>query len=287
MTLIKGWILLLLVLGGCSGISESEDVPATVDSLEAASTAAAPSPPVETAAPTETDLTAEYESQYDAALKLADSTAKLVQQAQSSDDWSLIVSRWQRTISQLQAIPAEAPNHATAQNKISEYERNLAYAEQQLNQLNNPPAPIPLARVSAPAPARQTTPPDSPTASADRFTIPIMSRSGGTPVILVTFNGGTSAPMILDTGASSTLITQSVANQLGLSPTGQIRAATASDRAVTLSTTQVSSLNVGSITRRNVTVAIGDAVPIGLLGNDFHQGYDISIRANTVEFIRR
>ena len=39
------------------------------------------------------------------------------------------------------------------------------------------------------------------------FRVPIKRRSGRTPVIDVTFNGGQSFEMIVDTGASKTLIT--------------------------------------------------------------------------------
>ena len=312
---ILGWTVAMLILSGCSsapdgsGASEgastngaatadSGTVPAAVNAAsaealptESASAAATPAATPAQAAPTSETSNNQYEDQYATALNLAGSTSKLVQQAQSLDDWSLIVGRWQRTIAQLKAIPHSASSHAAAQGKIAEYESNLAYAQAQLDRLSNPPEPVPLAQVTTPTATSQSqslsVSPSPSSGSANRFTVPIVSRSGGTPVIMVTFNGGTSFPMILDTGASGTLITQTVADRLGLSPTGQIRAATASARSVTLSTTRVDSLTVGSITRRNITVAVGDAVSVGLLGNDFHQGYDIVIRANTVEFIRR
>ncbi|MEL6249366.1 MAG: aspartyl protease family protein [Cyanobacteria bacterium J06627_15] len=242
----------------------------------------APEAPEETAAPVPPN------TGYDEGLALAAGAVKLGQQAQSPDDWDLVVSRWQRAIERLKTVPAGDPHHATAQAKVTEYERNLAYAQAQLERLENPPAAVPLARPAPvasptrPAPAR----PAQATAS-DQFQVPIVSRSGGSPVILVTFNDGLSVPMILDTGASGTLITRDLANQLGLTVTGQTLAATASDRAVPLDLARVNSMTVNGITRTNVTVAVGDAIPIGLLGNDFHQGYDISIRASSVEFIRR
>lgn len=244
----------------------------------------APEAPEETAAPVPPN------TGYDEGLALAAGAVKLGQQAQSPDDWDLVASRWQRAIERLKTVPAGDPNHATAQVKVTEYERNLSYAQAQLERLENPPAAVPLARpapVASPVPARPAPASAALAASSDQFQVPIVSRSGGSPVILVTFNGGSSVPMILDTGASGTLITRDLANQLGLTVTGQTLAATASDRAVPLDLARVNSMTVSGITRTNVTVAVGDAIPIGLLGNDFHQGYDISIRASSVEFIRR
>jgi aspartyl protease family protein len=40
--------------------------------------------------------------------------------------------------------------------------------------------------------------------------------------------------------------------------------------------------------KRNITVAVAPpAMPIGLLGQDFYEGYDISIKADVIEFRRR
>ncbi len=285
-TSIRYWLLTLLLVSGCSTAVEeiTNAESATEGPVASTPTVALADPVASSPTPPVVDTT---DGRYDDAIALAGSTAKLVQQAQSPDDWSLIVSRWQRTLAQLNAVPVGDPNYAAAQEKQAEYERNLAYAEQQLAQLSNPPEPIPIARTAVPvatAPAPTQVPP---TVSPERFTVPILSRRSGTPVILVQLNNGLSVPMILDTGASRTVITRSVAAQLGLDPTGQIIATTASDSAVALDTTEVMTITVGGITRSNVTVAIKDAGNTGLLGNDFHRGYDISIRANTVEFNRR
>ncbi|MEO0541211.1 MAG: retropepsin-like aspartic protease [Cyanobacteria bacterium P01_A01_bin.105] len=277
------WPLLLLLAGGC-GTVNGDTAPATPPPVSAPAPAPEKAPATPATAPDQPDQS-DQQAPYDEAIALAGSTAKLVQQAQSPDDWSLIVNRWQRVIAQLKQLPSSNPNYANAQNKIAEYKGNLTYAQQQLKQLSNPPAPMPIAR---PAPRQApTTAPATASATPRGFTVPILSRSSGTPVILATFNGDMSFPMILDTGASSTLITGDVASRLGLSPTGQIQAATASDRVVVLNTTELTTLSVGGLTRNNVTVAIGDAVPVGLLGNDFHQGYDLNIRADRVEFVPR
>ncbi len=46
----------------------------------------------------------------------------------------------------------------------------------------------------------------------------------------------------------------------------------------------VDSIRVGNITRRNLPVSIGDAVPIGLLGNDVYKNFDVTLQVNSVEF---
>ncbi|MEO0757810.1 MAG: aspartyl protease family protein [Cyanobacteria bacterium J06648_16] len=277
-----------LLLSSCGQLPNQNLEETNVAETSTAGMAVNSTPTVAPEAPEETAAPVPPNTGYDEGLALAAGAVKLGQQAQSPDDWDLVVSRWQRAIERLKTVPAGDPNHATAQAKVTEYERNLAYAQAQLERLENPPAAVPLAR---PAPvASPTRPaPASPAqaTASDQFQVPIVSRSGGSPVILVTFNDGLSVPMILDTGASGTLITRDLANQLGLTVTGQTLAATASDRAVPLDLARVNSMTVNGITRTNVTVAVGDAIPIGLLGNDFHQGYDISIRASSVEFIRR
>ena len=55
------------------------------------------------------------------------------------------------------------------------------------------------------------------------YRIPIKRRSGNTPIIDVTFNGQKTFEMIFDTGASGTLITQSMANALQLKPSGTLQ----------------------------------------------------------------
>ena len=89
--------------------------------------------------------------------------------------------------------------------------------------------------------------------------------------------------MILDTGASRTLITRQMADELGVVVTEKMVAATASENEVTFDIGQVRSMSIKDITLRDARVSIGDAVSIGLLGNDFLHGYDVTIRADVVE----
>jgi aspartyl protease family protein len=119
------------------------------------------------------------------------------------------------------------------------------------------------------------------------FRVPIKRRLAKTPVIDVTFNGNQTFEMILDTGASATLITQKMAKALNIQPKRAVRAQMADGREVQFVTTQVESISVSGAVVNNVEVAIAPQADIGLLGHDFLDGYDVKIRENVVEFHRR
>ncbi|MEM9904561.1 MAG: aspartyl protease family protein [Cyanobacteria bacterium P01_D01_bin.44] len=219
-------------------------------------------------------------------IQLASSAFVLGQSAQSADDWQLVASRWQQAITTLKTVPQGDANYATAQAKLPEYQRNFNYAQQRLEQLKNPPPLRPIATpVRPPAPAGQVSAPVR--ASDDRFRVPILRRQGGTPVIEVTFNGGQRYPMILDTGASHTLITRTMANELGVVTEGQINANTASNQRAVFDVGRVDSISVAGITQQNLPVGIGDSVEIGLLGNDFYKSFDLVLQQQSVEFRMR
>ncbi|MEO1400480.1 MAG: retropepsin-like aspartic protease [Cyanobacteria bacterium J06635_1] len=234
-------------------------------------------------------------SAYADGIKLASSAFLLGQSAQSPDDWQLVTSRWQQAINTLETVPQGDTHYATAQAKLTEYQRNFNYAQQRLEQLKNPPPLRPIA-----TPARPTAPvlgqasgvdgaaASTPVrASDDRFRVPILRRQGGTPVIEVTFNGVQRYPMILDTGASHTLITRTMANELGVITEGQINANTASNQRVIFDVGRVDSISVSGITQQNLPVGIGDSVEIGLLGNDFYESFDLVLQEQSVEFRTR
>ena len=72
------------------------------------------------------------------AIDSAISAATLTQSAVSKDDWKLIVSQWQRAISLLKFLPTSHPKRVLANQKIVEYQRNLAYAQQQAARVSKP-----------------------------------------------------------------------------------------------------------------------------------------------------
>ncbi|MBW4611910.1 MAG: retroviral-like aspartic protease family protein [Desmonostoc vinosum HA7617-LM4] len=116
------------------------------------------------------------------------------------------------------------------------------------------------------------------------FRVPIKRRIGNTPLIDVTFNGKQTFEMVLDTGASSTVITQEMASNLKLKTTGILQAQIADGSRVQFSTGKVKSLAVGEITANNIEVAIAPKAGFGLLGHDFFGKYDIKILETEVEF---
>jgi len=66
---------------------------------------------------------------YKQAIAQAMSAANLVQSASSQDDWKLVVSRWQKSVSLLKSIAKADPTYAKAQTKAAEYQKNLVYAQ--------------------------------------------------------------------------------------------------------------------------------------------------------------
>ena len=120
------------------------------------------------------------------------------------------------------------------------------------------------------------------------FAAPIVRRAGGIPIIQVTFNNTKPFDMMVDTGASGTLITQQMAKTLGVEPDGFIRINTASARGVKIQTGVVNSIEVDGAVVQNLKVAIaGPELDVGLLGHDFFGQYDVTIKENIVEFRRR
>lgn len=263
--------------------------------------AAPPSPSPDAIAPSPTPVASvaavatPEENRFQRGLDRAASAATLSQIAQSRDDWRLVASRWQQAIDQLRAIPSGHPDHGKAQQKIQEYQRNLTVAQARADRPQPPVVPRTTIReavstVTPATPAQPIAPPapvsssgSSPTAETV-FRVPILRRAGGTPIINVAFNGQT-FPMVLDTGASGTVITQQMAARLRVVPVGQARVNTASASNVTFPLGYVDSIQVGGAIAEDMLVAIaGPDLPFGLLGQDFFRTFDVTIREQEVEF---
>lgn len=117
------------------------------------------------------------------------------------------------------------------------------------------------------------------------FSAPIKRRIGGTPIIDVTFNGKQRFEMIVDTGASGTVITQRMARLLGVIAVGKAKANTASAQSVEFPIGYVNSMEAAGVKIKKVPVAIAGAeLKNGLLGHDFFGNYDITIKSDVVEF---
>ncbi len=254
-----------------------------------------------TAAPTNSPTLTPQEA-YERAMDAAYSAATLAQSAQSVIDWQLVITRWQEAIDLLKSVPSSSSYHKNAQSKIAEYQRNLRVAEQQsARPVSNSESPKAIAispqttvQPLSPSPGQTpSTPAPNQNSKANPnnqqvFQAPIKRRLRGTPVVDVTFNGTQTFEMVVDTGASGTVITQAMAKSLGVVPEGEIRANTASAKGVKFSTGKLESIAVGGAVENNVQVAIsGPDLEIGLLGQDFYSHYDVSIKQNVVEFHSR
>ncbi|MFK0729629.1 MAG: TIGR02281 family clan AA aspartic protease [Gloeotrichia echinulata GP01] len=245
---------------------------------------------------------------FELALDKAAGALTISQSAQSPDDWYLVVSQFQDAIALMKNVRRQSPNFTVAQIKISEYQQQIQYAIQQANPIAPPPTEVKSKRIvvtvpQIPAKPNRTPPLSSPlvtkqpvplpisspsallTQNKDVFIIPIKRRIGGTPIIEVTFNGEQKFEMIVDTGASGTVITQKMAKDLGVVPVGKAKANTASSKAVEFPIGYVNSMAVTGVMVNQVAVAIaGSDLETGLLGHDFFGNYDVTIRRNVVEF---
>lgn len=115
---------------------------------------------------------------------------------------------------------------------------------------------------------------------------PIKRREGGIPVIDVTFNGRQRFEMLVDTGASGTVITPQMARALGVASEGMAAFNTAGG-VVQSPVGRVKSMAAGGVMVENVPVSINEFLPMGLLGQDFFGSYDVIIKQNAIEFRSR
>jgi predicted aspartyl protease len=120
------------------------------------------------------------------------------------------------------------------------------------------------------------------------YRVKIKRREGGTPVIDVRFNGKQTFEMIVDTGASSTVLTTRMAGLLKVVPVGIAKVDTASQKGVEVPLGYVTSVEVAGAKAQNLLVAVaGPELDIGLLGQDFFKNYDVVIRKDAIEFHHR
>ncbi|WP_414565877.1 MULTISPECIES: TIGR02281 family clan AA aspartic protease [unclassified Anabaena] len=245
-------------------------------------------------------------SSFEMGLDKAVGAWRISQSAQSSDDWNLVAGQLQEAIAFMEKVPQQSPEFATAQTKISEYRGQMQNARQKAT-----PRPVSTPKidnqsivVAVPQPKNKPQPSLTPPAAIKQrevkpvlptsaliapekkvFIAPIKRRIGGTPIVEVTFNNQQQFEMIVDTGASGTVITQKMANALGVSPVGIAKANTASARAVEFPIGYVDSMAVAGVMVNRVAVAIaGTELETGLLGHDFFGNYDVTIRRDVVEF---
>jgi clan AA aspartic protease (TIGR02281 family) len=262
-----GAVSLLLLLSACSssvGTSQPNETPieSPVPVMEA-SMAASPEP-----APTVID-------KYLEAIDVASSAKSFSQSALTKEDWALVSDKWQEAIALLKTIPKSSANYDLAIKLLPQYGQNKDQARRR------------SATFKSQSPTRPSVDgiPEKPEASRS-FAIPIVKKMEGVPVVEVTINGERTQ-MLLDTGASRTLITKGFQQKLALQATGSTSAKTANGSA-NFDMVKLNSVQVGKIEIANLSVAVGnDDLSYGLLGHDVYQGYDITLREDRVVFEKR
>ena len=118
----------------------------------------------------------------------------------------------------------------------------------------------------------------------------IKRREHGVAVIDVLFNQRRTFEMLVDSGASLTIITRPMASALGLTSAQVVENVTfqTANGQTQLPIVYLGVLTVGGLSTQQVPVAIaGPDMQIGLLGQDFLQRYDVSLRSNQIEFYDR
>lgn len=282
LVLVSG--LLLLGSSGCSSsppVSTTSPVPVSTS----VAAPAAPAPAAVANVPSEADQAQTYNQ----GLEKAKSAKNISQSALTEDDWNLVVSRWQQAIQLLKTLPPSSAYAALAKAKLPEFEQALATAQKQVTQAkaaSNQKGG--LGALASSEPLNVTSAIAAAPDSGQVFRAPIKRRAGGTPIIDVTFNGNQTFEMIVDTGASGTVITEEMAAALNVQIVGKTKVNTASQAGVEVPLAFVKSIAVGRAVVKDVIVAIGSqALDIGLLGHDFFSDYDVTVKQDVVEFRKR
>ncbi len=123
------------------------------------------------------------------------------------------------------------------------------------------------------------------TAQPRFFRAAIKRRQGQSPVIDVLFNHRQSFEMLVDTGASITTITQTMAEALQVEPKETETFRVASGELVVLPMGQVQAITVNGRVMKNLRVAIvASDEDMGLLGQDFLNQYQITLKKSVIEF---
>ncbi|MBE9117057.1 clan AA aspartic protease [Lusitaniella coriacea LEGE 07157] len=203
---------------------------------------------------------------YNEAIALASSAITVSQTAMVQEDWTIIAERWRQAVDYLKAVPSSHPQYQAAQAKIPQYQRFFTEAKDKAN------------------------PPQSVQANTNEdvnpkfFSLPIKERTRGIPIVEVKFNGQQKFEMLFDTGASLTLLGGHMATALNLQPVDSALVTIADGSQVLVPLVKLDSIEASGRIKRNLTAAVAPSMPIGLLGQDFFEKYDYTIKQNAIEF---
>jgi predicted aspartyl protease len=206
---------------------------------------------------------------YNEAIDLASSAINFSKSAVVQEDWVMVVSRWQQAVKYLQSVPQSHAKYTEAQTKLPQYQRFLAEA-----QLRAKPTERPQAEASGDV-------------NPKFFTLPIKERIGGIPLVAVKFNGVREFDMLFDTGASGTLLSGEIAATLNLKPVAATQVRIADGSVVTLPVVVLDSMEINGRIKRKISATVAPSMSIGLLGQDFFEGYNFTIKENVIEFQRQ
>lgn len=218
---------------------------------------------------------------YRLAMDRADSARSITESAQSPEDWELVLGRWREAIALLKQVPKNDPNKKFALQKLREYQRNLAVAENRATG-GKEKAKVFDSGFSVDEPINKAESTPAYREGEKIYRVKIKYRKNRIPVIDVVFNGSQRYEMMVDTGASSTMINEEMAERLGVKVVGTSKAQTAAG----ITNVQVGylrSISVGNNTIVDVPVSIGP-LDIGLLGHDLFGDCELSIKRDVVEF---
>ncbi len=252
----------MVLLAGCARVPQGGGEGSGVSPVPVTAASEPTSP-----APIPSPTPAAQTNYFGEAVNRATSAVVLGQSAQSSADWQLAVGRWQQAVDLMRQVPSGDPNYTQAQAKVQEYQQNLAAAQRRAD--DQP------AVTAAPAPVA--------TPHGLVAQIPIQERRGGTPVVSVTLQGQRgrhSFPMLFDTGATGTLITSAMAEEVGVVIVGSTQAKIADGSIVDLPIGYVDVIEVGGLRKTSMTVAIGGSV--GLLGQDVYGEFGIAMGSHVI-----
>jgi clan AA aspartic protease (TIGR02281 family) len=289
-----GMIITAMMLLSACGITTPTPTPEVIASPTPVASSS-PSPvttPIDTAA-----LNASIANdRYKDALNIAAAARAVSETALAKEDWSLVADRWQESITQLKAVPKNSINYPLAMKILPQFQQNLSYARQKAANFKAPKADQPISDLKKSDPTKKITKADqvtdapvviTNTAQITTFSLPIISKNNNVPIVEVVINGRDRIPMMLDTGASKTLLTKGVAERLKLVSSGKTKAKTANGNAE-FDTVKLDSVEFGQGKVTDLSVAVGDNnLNYGLLGHDVYQGYDITLTEDNVQFKKR
>lgn len=205
---------------------------------------------------------------YQQALDKAESAASISASAQSPEDWKLVAAQWKDAIALMKQVSPNDTNRTSAMQEIARMEVGLDRSQQNIDRFKGNNSNIATGPVTEPR--------------RGIYRAAIKYYSSGIPVVDVTFNGRERFEMMVDTGASATMITESMAQRLRVKTVGSVEAMTPSGK-TQFKVGYIDSMVVGGGSLQSFPVAIG---PVALLGHDFFGDCNISIKRNQniVEF---